>query len=101
MPQNLTLFEHEYTERFDWTEGEPAAVERMNRGAGAQLLRPAVRAGRRELQAAQHVGVVRFAGRTAQILPKLHRPGRASAETSSTAPTPPRCSGNWIKSALL
>jgi 5-methylcytosine-specific restriction enzyme subunit McrC len=80
MPKTLTLFEHEYTKGFDWTDGELAALERLNRGAGAQILRPTVRAGKRELQAAQHVGVVRLGGRAIQILPKIHRVGGASAE---------------------
>lgn len=80
MPKTLTLFEHEYTTGFDWTNGELAALERLNRGAGAQILRPTVRAGRRELQAAQHVGAVRLGGRMIRILPKIHRAGGASAE---------------------
>jgi 5-methylcytosine-specific restriction enzyme subunit McrC len=80
MPKTLTLFEHEYTAGFDWTDGDLATLERLNRGAGAQILRPTVRVGKRELQAAQHVGVVRLGGRTVQILPKIHRRSDASDE---------------------
>lgn len=80
MQKTLTLFEHEYTSGFNWTDGELAALERMNKGAGAQLLRPTVRAGKRELQATQHIGVVRLGGRTIQILPKIYRPGKTTSE---------------------
>jgi 5-methylcytosine-specific restriction enzyme subunit McrC len=80
MPKTLTLFEHEYTTGFNWTDAELAALERMNKSAGVSLLRPTVRAGKRELQAAQHVGVVRLGNRAIQILPKIHRPGDAPKE---------------------
>lgn len=80
MPKTLTLFEHEYTAGFNWTYGELAALEQMNKSIGVPLLRPTVRAGKLELQAAQHVGVVRLGNRTIQILPKIYRPGEASNE---------------------
>lgn len=76
MSETVTLFEHEYTEGFRWTDREYAALEQVNRAAGAEILRATVRAGgARELRAAQHVGVVRFAGRTVQVLPKIYRSG--------------------------
>jgi 5-methylcytosine-specific restriction enzyme subunit McrC len=80
MQKTLTLFEHEYTTGFNLTDGELAALERLNKTVGVSLLRPTVRAGKRELQAAQHVGVVRLGARTIQILPKIYRPGGATEE---------------------
>jgi McrBC 5-methylcytosine restriction system component len=73
MSKTTTLFEHEYTTGFNWTDGELSALEQMNKSLGVTLLHPTVRAGKRELQAAQHVGVVRVGGRTIQILPKIYR----------------------------
>jgi 5-methylcytosine-specific restriction enzyme subunit McrC len=80
MPKTFTLFEHEYTTGFNWTYGELAALEQMNKRVGVLLLRPTVRAGKFELQAAQHVGVVRLGNRTIQILPKIYRSGTTSNE---------------------
>ncbi|HLL15062.1 MAG TPA: hypothetical protein VK388_08360, partial [Pyrinomonadaceae bacterium] len=69
----LTVFEHEYTEGFGWTERDCATLEHLRRATGVDILRPTVRAGRRELQAAEQVGVVRLGARTIQILPKIYR----------------------------
>jgi 5-methylcytosine-specific restriction enzyme subunit McrC len=80
MLKPLTLFEHEYTTGFNWSDSELVTLEQMNKSLGVPLLRPAIRAGKRELQAAQHVGVVRLGGRTIQILPKIYRPGDTSNE---------------------
>lgn len=71
----LTVFEHDYTEGFDWTERDCATLERLRRATGVEILRPTVRAGRCELQAAEQVGVVRLGERTVQILPKIYRAG--------------------------
>ena len=68
----LTLFEHEFRE-FDWNDRDLASLERLRRSAGSEVLSATVRAGRRGLRAAQHVGVVRLGGRTVQVLPKIHR----------------------------
>jgi 5-methylcytosine-specific restriction enzyme subunit McrC len=73
-----TFFEHEQR-AFEWTEREAAALERLNRAAGAEVLRATWRAGRRELRASQYVGVVRFGGRAVQVLPKTHRAGADSS----------------------
>lgn len=73
-----TFFEHEQR-AFEWTEREAAALERLNRAAGAEVLRATWRAGRRELRASQHVGVVRFGRRAVQVLPKTHRAGADSS----------------------
>ncbi len=77
MPVTFTLFEHE-SKSFDWTEREYAALERLNRAAGTDILRATFRHGRRELQAAQHVGVVRLGRRAVQVLPKIYRAGGAT-----------------------
>jgi 5-methylcytosine-specific restriction enzyme subunit McrC len=73
-----TVFEHGYTEGFDWTERDCSTLERMRRATGVEILRPTVRAGRRELQAAEHVGVVRLGQHTVQILPKIYRSSAAT-----------------------
>jgi 5-methylcytosine-specific restriction enzyme subunit McrC len=80
-----TLFEHEQTE-FDWSEREYAALERLNRAAGAEVLRATVgRAGRKELRAAQHVGVVRLGGRAVEVLPKIYRASGGAASREERA----------------
>lgn len=79
---HVTLFEHERTSGFGWTDRDLAALERLRRAAGAEVLRATVVDGRRELQAAQFVGVVRLGGRTVQVLPKIYRAGaRADGAT--------------------
>ena len=78
-----TLFEHEHTEGFDWTMREHAALERLNRAAGTEVLRATLRAGRRELRAAQQVGVVRLGRRAVQVLPKIYN-ARGGAGQQST-----------------
>ena len=67
-----TLFEHE-AKAFDWSFGDLAALERMRRAVGAEVLRGTTRGVERVLQATQYVGVVRLGHHTIQILPKLHR----------------------------
>lgn len=80
----VTLFEHEYTAGFDWTDRDAALLERLRRAFGVEILRPTIRNGRRELQAAQHVGVVRLGGRTVQILPKIHARSAGDPEREAT-----------------
>ena len=72
MTKPLTLFEYESKE-FDWTDRDCALLERMRVSLKTEVLRPTVRGGKRAIQAAQHVGVVRLRNRTVQILPKIHR----------------------------
>jgi 5-methylcytosine-specific restriction enzyme subunit McrC len=79
MPNTLTLFEHE-ARNFDWTDKDLSVMERVRRAAGAEVLRLGVRGGKRVIQAAQHVGVVRLGHRTVQVLPKIHRSGEAVSE---------------------
>jgi 5-methylcytosine-specific restriction enzyme subunit McrC len=84
MSHTVTLFEHEYTDGFGWTGREYAALESLRRAAGAEVLRATVRGGRRELQAAQYVGVVRLGARTVQVLPKIYR-ARAARDDKERA----------------
>jgi 5-methylcytosine-specific restriction enzyme subunit McrC len=79
-----TFFEHEQR-AFEWTEREAAALERLNRAAGAEVLRATWRAGRRELRASEHVGVVRLGRRAVQVLPKAHRAGAGSSAEGRAA----------------
>jgi len=73
MPGSLTLFEHEYTNGFDWSDRELGMLDRLNRSVGTEVLTATVRGGRKELKAAQHVGVLRLGNRTGQVLPKIYR----------------------------
>lgn len=72
MTATITLFEHE-AEDFNWENRDLAALDRLNRAAGVDILRATVRGGKRKLQATQHVGVVRLGNRTIQVLPKIYR----------------------------
>ena len=74
----ITLFEHECTSGFRWTDRDLVALERLSRVAGAELLRPVVRGGVRELCAAQHLGVFRLGTRTVQVLPKIYQSGETT-----------------------
>jgi len=72
--KTITLFEHEHTENFNWTEKDLTALARMNAAVGANVLTPVVRFGKKELKSAEQVGVVKFGSRSVQILPKIYRP---------------------------
>jgi 5-methylcytosine-specific restriction enzyme subunit McrC len=74
----ITLFEHECTSGFHWSDRDLASLERLSRAAGAELLRPVVRGKARELRAAQHVGVFRLGNQTVQVLPKIYQSGEAT-----------------------
>ena len=75
MTKPLILFEHEFSTGFDWSDRELAQIERLNIAAGKEILRATVRGGRREIKAAEHVGVVRLGRRTIQVLPKIYKSG--------------------------
>jgi 5-methylcytosine-specific restriction enzyme subunit McrC len=79
MPSPHTIFEHEYTSGFNWSDSELGELERLNRAVGTEVLTATVRGSRRELKAGQHVGVLRFGNRTVQVLPKIYS---SSAENS-------------------
>ena len=70
--QSLVLFEHESIP-YCWTEGELAAVERLNRRAGSPILQPQIRNGRPGWRTTQYVGLVRLGATSFQILPKLYQ----------------------------
>jgi len=69
----ITLFEHEITSGFGWTDRDLVALDRIRRVHGIEILRPTIRNAKRELQATQHVGVFRFRDRVIQVLPKIYR----------------------------
>src|SRR5260370_298973 len=73
MPVAVTLFEHEHTIGFGCTQREAAALERLNRATGTQVLVPVLVGGRCEVQAFQHVGIVRLCRRTVQVLPRMYQ----------------------------
>src|SRR5690348_3691156 len=73
MPAPFTLFEHECSIGFAATPRDLAALTRLHRATGVEVLRAVLVDGRVEIQAAQHVGVVRLPGRTVQVLPKIYR----------------------------
>jgi 5-methylcytosine-specific restriction enzyme subunit McrC len=81
MPLPLTLFEHEY-KNFDWTDRDCAKLEQLHLTLGTEALRATVRHGRKVIQAAQHVGVIRLGNRTIQILPKIYKVRESTGETT-------------------
>ncbi len=72
MANVITLFEHE-NRPFDWQARDLAAMDRLSRAIGSDVLRATVRGQQKEIRAAQHVGVVRLGHRTIQILPKIYQ----------------------------
>jgi 5-methylcytosine-specific restriction enzyme subunit McrC len=78
MGATITLFEHGCTSGFDWKDRDLVVLQRLNRRAGVEMLRPEVKDGKQELRAAQHVGVFRLGNRTVQVLPKIHQSGETA-----------------------
>jgi 5-methylcytosine-specific restriction enzyme subunit McrC len=72
MPSPLTLFEHE-SHFFAWSDRDLGLIERLRAATGTDVLKATVRHGKRAIQAAQHVGVVRLGNRTVQVLPKIYQ----------------------------
>jgi 5-methylcytosine-specific restriction enzyme subunit McrC len=72
MRRSETFFEHEFLE-YAWSDRTVAALARVNRAYGAEILRPTIHQGKRKLQAAEYVGVARLGAETFQILPKMFR----------------------------
>jgi len=72
MTATITLFEHEIGE-FDWTDRDFAALERLNRAVGVDVLRATMRGRQRVVKATQYVGVIRLGRRTIQVLPKIYQ----------------------------
>ena len=72
MSRTHICFEHEHVEHA-WTDREVVALARLNRAYGAEILRATIHQGKRKLQAAEYVGVVRLGAQTFQILPKMFR----------------------------
>lgn len=89
----ITLFEHETTKNFGWSESDLIAVTKMNSEIGANVLSPVVKFGKKELKAAEYVGVVRFGKRSIQILPKIYR----SSSSNSDAQIATQSSRNLLK----
>jgi 5-methylcytosine-specific restriction enzyme subunit McrC len=69
----VTLFEYESTANFNWTDKDALKITRLNKNLGTDVLKPVFRAGKRELQATQYVGTLRFGKQSVQILPKIYR----------------------------
>lgn len=72
MTTTLTLFEHE-SKPFPWSDRDLVTFERLRRTLKVDVIRATVREGKRHIQAAQHVGVIRLEHHTVQILPKMYR----------------------------
>lgn len=84
MSQLLSIYEHQAV-AYEWSEDDVASLERLRRTAGADILRAVVSRGRKCLQAAQYVGVVRLGQRCFQILPKIYRADATSTERARQA----------------
>ena len=78
MVETITLFEHE-TQDYQFKDGRPSftdlhlALERLNLKLKARFVRTTADGSKPALHAAQYVGIVRVAGLTIQVLPKIHR----------------------------
>jgi 5-methylcytosine-specific restriction enzyme subunit McrC len=81
MAAPLTLFEYEFR-RFEWSDRDCARLEQMRNALGTEVLRATVRNGKKVIQAAQHVGVIRLGNRTIQVLPKIYRSGETTEEAT-------------------
>lgn len=80
MASTFTIFEHEHTTGFNWSDAAMAALEKIKQAFGTDVLRATVRKGKRELRAAQHVGVVRLGKRAIQVLPQLHHDTQSASK---------------------
>ena len=69
---------------FDWDPPRLAALARLNRAQGADVLRATLgRDGRHAVQATRYVGVVRLGRETVQILPKIYKHEQCGAEEAA------------------
>ncbi len=73
-------FEHDFIP-FEWTDKHLAALDRLNRSTGGEVLSPVVKGRQRGFRTAQFVGLVRLEA-TIEILP-------SSADGSEPLPLPP------------
>ena len=84
----LTLFEHQ-TKPFAWNTQSRAALARLNRAQGDDILLPAfTRDGEPAIRATQYVGVIRLGRETIQVLPKIYRQRRECRGRSRAEPAP-------------
>jgi len=72
IPFMLTLFEYQ-TAPFDWNPRRLAALARLNRAQGDDILRAVWDKNGPAVQATQYVGVVRLGRDTIQVLPKIYK----------------------------
>jgi 5-methylcytosine-specific restriction enzyme subunit McrC len=84
MQRLISLFEHESVQ-FDWTDGDVAVLDRLNRNTGADVLRAGIVGQQRVVRASSFVGVIRLGHRTVQILPKAFRGDAAPVEQARQA----------------
>ncbi len=75
----LLAFEHDFIP-FDWTDRHLAALDRLNRSAGGEVLGPVVQGRQHGFRSAQFVGLIRLEGQTIEILPKLYRGSHAAPQ---------------------
>ncbi len=79
----LTLFEHQIAP-FSWDSRHMAALGRINRVQGDELLRPVfTRDGAPAIQVCHYVGVIRLGRETIQILPKIYRHEECRSEEAA------------------
>jgi len=79
----LTLFEHQ-TALFGWDLRRLAALEKLNRALGDEILRPVLgRNGAPAVQATQYVGVIRLGRETIQVLPKIYKHSEEAASEAA------------------
>ncbi|MCW3096238.1 MAG: mcrBC [Chthonomonadaceae bacterium] len=79
--QTLTIFEHDTTTDYTWTDKDVAALDRLRDQYGAEVLQPTFRKNVHALKATQFVGMLRIGHRIIHILPKMYRPSANLTET--------------------
>lgn len=79
MGRTITLFEHESIP-YPWTDQDATQLSHLKQVLGIEVLKLTMNGTTRQLQAQQHVGVIRMGAQTIQVLPKIYRADVALTE---------------------
>ncbi|BBC25690.1 McrC family protein [Pseudanabaena sp. ABRG5-3] len=69
----LSLFEYELSNGFNWTDRDQEAIAKLEKIVGDRLFSFEFHNGKREIRAKQYVGVFRLGQRKVEVLPKMYR----------------------------
>lgn len=76
----LSLFEYDLSNGFNWTDREQEAIAKLEKIIGDRLFDLTIHNGDREIKARQYVGVFRLGDRTVEVLPKMYRSSDAATQ---------------------